>query len=241
MKKYLDDDAQLVIFDYIEFDDNGPFNCRHAHSHCVFDTPDALKHFRASTLYLHSKLAHKFAGGVLITSWGKMWRLSYIKEYGYRFNTVVRRGEDNAFSFAASRNMTRVCVSSVCVYEYRKNHAGIMRRFNPEVPEHFRILLSVVAKDMAEHGETDDKLLRGGYDELCVDGICYSFIQTLLHKYCPWNRKERIAWLKHLRQQDWVTEAANYNCDSIPKRLSCFCLKRTPTEALTLAVECCAD
>jgi len=218
MKKHCKDNAQLVIFDYIDFDANGPFNNCHVRSRCVFETTEHLKHFRASTLYLHSALADKFSGGVLITSWAKMWSLQYIKEHGYRFNTDARRGEDNAFSFTSSRNMTKVCVSTDHVYEYRVNRTGIMRRFEPKVAEHFRVLLSIIAKDMADHGEMKNKLIRGSFNELCADGVCYSFMQTLLHKDCTWNRKERIAWLKSLQQQDWIKEAEKYNAASKSKR-----------------------
>ncbi len=236
MKKYSEDDAQLVIFDYTEFDNNGQLTRHHAHTACIFDTHESLEQFRAATLYLPSTLNEKFAGGTLITSWGKMWRLSYIKEYGYHFNTAVRRGEDNAFSFAASRNMNRVCVSDACVYAYRWNNTGIMHRFEPKTLEHYRILSSAISKDMIEHREEDNLLLRNAFCELCADGLCYSLMQTLLHRDCHWKRKDRIAWLKALAHEDWVKEAEKHTCISKPKRMILHLMKNKSYRIIDL---CC--
>lgn len=174
MKKYREDPAQLIIFDYIEFDRNGQWNCCRPHGDFVLDTPERLEQFRASTLYLQLPLSDKFTGGQCITSWGKMWRLSHIREHENTFNTAARRGEDNVFSFSASRKMTRVRVCNDCVYAYRQNGGGIMRRFEPRTPGHFRLLLSAVQKDMLDYGETDNRILRKGFSELCVDGFAYS-------------------------------------------------------------------
>lgn len=226
MKHYFGEAAQLVIFDYIAFDENGYGNDRRTLGSCVFDTPEQLAKFRAAILYFPSELQEKFSARVFVTSWGKMWRMSYLREHGYRFDTAVRRGEDNAFSFAASRNMSRICVTDECVYEYRQNQTGIMRRYEPKTAAYFRILLSVIAKDMLASGEAENELLRDSFRDLCADGVCYSFLQTVLHRACPWRRKERIAWLKALSGEDFVKEAEKHHCASKPKRLLLWLLEK---------------
>ncbi len=226
MKKYSEDTAQLIIFDYVEFDQNGQWTCCRPHGNFVFDTPEMLEQYRTSTLYLQPALADKFTGGQCITSWGKMWKLSHIKEHETTFSTAVRRGEDNVFAFSASRNMSRVRVCDECVYAYRQNSVGIMRRFEPRTPEHFRALLSIVQKDMIDHGEMDNLILRKGFDELCADGFAYSLRQSLAHKECRWSGKERIAWLKTLAQEDWIKEAEKYIPTSILLRLLLHWMKK---------------
>lgn len=215
MKKYRDDTAQLIIFDNIEFDRNGQWSCCRPHGNFVLDTPEMLEQFRASTLYLQPSLADKFSGGQCITSWGKMWRLSHIREHENTFSKAVRRGEDNLFSFSASRNMSRIRVCDDCVYAYRQNSVGIMHRFEPKTPEHFHTLLSIIQKDMLDHGETDNPILCKGFSELCVDGFAYSLRQLPAHRDCRWSRKERIAWLKTLAQENWIKEAEKYSSDSV--------------------------
>lgn len=226
MKKYSEDAAQLIIFDNIEFDRNGQWSCCRPHGNFVIDTPEMLEQYRASTLYLQSSLADKFTGGQCITSWGKMWRLSHIKEHENTFCSAVRRGEDNLFAFSASRHMSRIRVCNETVYAYRQNHGGIMRRFEPRTPEHFRILLSAIQKDMLDYGETDNLILCKGFNELCADGFAYSLRQILAHKECRWSREERIAWLKSLAREDWVQEAKKCIPNSILLRLLLHWMKK---------------
>ncbi len=210
MREYSRDAAQLVIFDYVEFDERGTRSCCPPHGCFVMDTPEALRQYRASTLYRQPALADKFAGAQSMTSWGKMWRLSLIKEHGLRFDTAVRKSEDVVFAFAASRSMDRVLVADRCVYEYRQNRSGIMRRFDPQAPEDYQILTSTIRKDMETHGETDEPLLKKGFYELCADVLGYCLRQTLIHTECHWCRRDRIAWLRELAQADWVRSAGEY-------------------------------
>lgn len=227
MKKYSEDTAQLIIFDYIEFDSNGEWNRCLPHGNFVMDTPEMLEQFRASTMYLQPTLANKFIGGQCVTSWGKMWKVSYIRENGYTFSTAVRRGEDNLFSFFASRRMTRVRVCDDCVYEYRQNGGGIMQRFEPKTPEHYRTLLSIIKKDMEDHGETDNPILYKGYIELSLDGLAYSLRQNIMHRDCHWSRKERLEWLNSLADESWINEAMMYSPSSDLPRLTLNRMKKT--------------
>lgn len=226
MKNCSEDTAQLIIFDYVEFDRNGQWSLCRPHGTFVLDTPEMLEQFHASTLHLRPSLATHFADAQCITSWAKMWKLSYIREYGYTFNPAVRRGEDNVFSFSASRNMSRVRVCADCVYAYRHNGAGIIRRFEPRTPEHYRILLSAIQQDMASHGETDSLILRNGFGQLCMVGFAFSLQQTLAHQECRWSRKERIAWLRNLAQEDWIKKAEKNNADTVRWRLMLDWIKK---------------
>ncbi len=226
MKKYCEDAAQLIVFDYVEFDRNRQWSCCRPHGIFVFDTPERLEQYRASTLHIQPSLADQLAGAQCIISWGKMWRLSYIREHEYTFNSAVRRGEDNVFSYSASRNMSRILICNDCVYAYRQNSVGIMRRFEPRTPEHFRSLLSVIQKDMLEFGETDNIILCKGFNELCMDGFLHSLRQVIEHKKCHWSRKERIAWLKALAQEDWIQEAGKCIHTSIWFRLLLHWMKK---------------
>lgn len=219
MRKCVHDSAQLIIFDYIKFDSNGQWSCCRPHGNFVIDTKEALEQFRACTLNIQPSLADKFTPAQCITSWGKMWRLSYIRDNGYRFDTTVRRGEDNVFSFAASRNMTAVRVCDDCVYEYRQTGTGIMRRFEPRTPEHYRVHLAAIHKDMLDHGEAENPVLSKGFIELCMEGFSNSLNQVLAHKDCHWSRAERIAWLKSLAQEDWMQEAMKFVPTTIRRRL----------------------
>ncbi len=234
MKKYSEDAAQLIIFDYVELERNKRWSCCRPHGNFVIDTSEMLEQFRASTMYLQPPLADKFTGGQCITSWGKMWRLSYIKEYGYRFNTAVRRGEDNAFSYSASRNMSRVLICDDCVYAYRQNSVGIMRRFEPKTPEHFRSLLSEIQKDMLDFGETDNIILCKGFNELCMDGFAHSLLQVLAHESCRWGRAERIAYLKTLAQENWMQEAKKCIPITVRSRLLLHLMKRNAYAGIDL-------
>lgn len=226
MKKCSEDTAQLIIFDYVEFDRNRQWACCRPHGNFVLDTPEMLEQYRASTLYLQPSLSDKFTGGQCITSWGKMWRLSHIREHGYTFNPAVRRGEDNVFSFSASRNMSRVRVCDDCVYAYRQNSTGIMRRFEPKTLEHYRILLSAIQKDMVSHGEAGNPILCKGFVELCADGFAYSLLQVLAHKDCSWSRKERIAWLRNLAQESWIKDADKCISASVRMHLLLYWMKK---------------
>ncbi len=215
MREYVEEVAQLVIFDYIEFDQNGRQNCCLLHDDFVIDTPKLLGEFRTSTLYRHPALSDVFTLAQCITSWGKMWRLSYIREHNLRFDMAVKRSEDNAFAFAAFRHMDRIYVVRKSVYEYRKNRSGIMQRFEPQTPEHFRILTSIIEKDMAAHEEMNNPLLMEGFCGLCFEGFRCSIWQAIGHKECHWNRKERIAYLRELAQADWVKMAEQHSNTSV--------------------------
>ncbi len=211
------DPAQLIIFDYAEFDERGTCCCCLPHGRFVMDTPEALAQYRASTLCLQPALADKFTGAQSMTSWGKLWKLSSIKEHGLRFDTAVRVSEDNVFAFAASRHMDRIVVVDACVYEYRRNNTGIMRRFEPRTPEHCQILTSAIREDMEAHGEMDDPVLLKGFHGLCVGRLSLCLRQTLLHAECRWDRKERLAWLRELAGNDWVrTAEAHHDRSSLP-------------------------
>jgi len=210
MRAYREDPAQLIIFDYTEFDGSGTRSCCLPHGRFVMDAPEALAQYRASTLSLQPALADMFTGAQSMTSWGKLWKLSLIKEHGLRFDTAVRVSEDNVFAFAASRYMDRIVVADVCVYEYRQNSAGIMRRFEPRTPEHCQILISAIREDMEAHRELDDPVLSKGFHDLCAGRLSLCLRQTLLHAECRWKRKERLAWLRELAGYDWVKAAEAY-------------------------------
>jgi len=207
MKQYSQDMAQMVIFGYVEFNRQGTLNRHLPRGSFVMDTPEALRQYRASALNLQPALADRFTGAECITSWAKMWRLSFIKMHSIRFDTAVRKSEDNAFAFTASRYMNRILVVDRCVYEYRQTSTGIMRRFEPQAPEQYRVLISTIEQDMVIHGETDNPLLMKGLHDLCVDALGFCFMQTLLHTDCRWTRKKSLAWLRELAEYGWVKAA----------------------------------
>ncbi len=215
MREYSRDAAQLVIFDYVEFDERGTRSCCPSHGSFVMDTPEALRQYRASTLCRQPALADKFTVAQSMTSWGKMWKSSLIKEHSLCFDTAVRKSEDIVFAFAASRYMDRICVADRCVYEYRQNRFGIMRRFDLRAPEHHRVLISTIREDMSACGETDDPVLMKGLYDLCAGGIYTVLRQTLAHAQCRWSRKERIAWLRELAEADWVKAGKECESDAI--------------------------
>jgi len=226
MRQYSQDEAQVIIFDYVEFDENGLRRCCPLHGSFIMDTPEVLLQYRASILCLQPALAERFTGAQCVTSWAKMWKLSFIKEHGLRFNTAVRKSEDNVFTFAASRYMERIFVADGCVYEYRQNAEGIMRRFDPRTSEQYHVLISVIKQDMAVHGEADNPLLMKGLCDLCVDALGFCFMQTLLHTDCHWTRKERLAWLRELAGDDWVKAAQEHGRASLKAAILLHWMKK---------------
>lgn len=215
MRRYCHDAAQLVIFDYADFDEHGMYRRCPRHDSFVMDTPEALRQYRADILSpAQAAMTGKIVYGQCMTSWGKLWRMSHIRQYGLRFDTRIRKSEDSAFAFAASRGMNRILAADRCVYEYRRNRSSIMRRFAPQAPEQYRVLTSAVGQDMAVHGETEDPLLMQSFFDFCADGLRSALRQTLFHADCRWKRKERLAQLRELGQADWVRAAAEHNTTS---------------------------
>lgn len=222
MQRWKDETAELVIYDYVEFSGARRPTYQPRHGAFVLTAGAALTGFRASILHSQPELKEQLRGIQCMISWGRMWRMDYLRAHRLRFDPAVRRSEDVVFAFRASRGMTRIRIVDECVYEYRRNSVSITRKFEPDTLRLYSVLTDTLRQDMTAHGEDADPLLRKAYYELCVFGVEQSLRQAVTHVDCPWNRRARLAWLRELSRTAWAQEAQTHlaECGTVSRELA---------------------
>lgn len=67
-------------------------------------------------------------GGFLPYSWKKIFKASFIKNNGIKFDSRLKYGEDSVFNFEAFIRADRIVFSEACVYSYRKRRDGASKK-----------------------------------------------------------------------------------------------------------------
>lgn len=164
--------AQLVVFGHIEeyYEEDGSFS--YGHEICPkaknFANQKALREYM---LKLEQETIYGYA-------WNKMYELDYIREKGFRYETV-RLIEDIVFNIQYCNDITSMNLLNIAPYHYAKRMTGsLTTKFVPDYyPVHRRRIQMLY--DQQKYWGTDSKATRS-----LLGGLYGRYILSALERNC---------------------------------------------------------
>lgn len=211
MRKYINDDADWVQYDAIEFVNViSTDKWKPKGEEMIIRKGDAKAKEFHRKLIDHSSVKINFPVYNINPAWAKMWNMDFIRKYNLYYYPEVVKGEGTLFTFTASYIMKKVRIVPKPIYGYRINPYSIMRRFSADILENQDVQLNTYKLVIEKYGETNDTLTREALIKRSMYLIENAIVLGISHCDCQWSFKEQRKWIKQLLNLTWVNDAAEY-------------------------------
>lgn len=113
------------------------------------------------------------------TPWAKLYRRSFLEEYGLKFTPGVRKGQDGLFNMQAYGCAKCGFYSGQAVYNYRINDSSVCRRYNPDISQYSKRLIMEYQKQLKK---LKNKSMQEMFDYFVVRQFMYCILLDFCHK-----------------------------------------------------------
>lgn len=204
-------DYLMFGFQMIDVDNGGTLVCGH----------------KERIIHNNKELRDCFAEEMVLTTggngfpWNKMYRRSFLKDHGLRFENQ-RIQQDEVFNLLVYERLERAYISPAILYDYFVYNKGNTRmRF---IPERFDIYVSV--RDHFQHllevWGLEDERVTAFLHRRFMSGVSDALRFNLLHKACPWSEEERRGELERIMRHPYTLAAITSGAGSETLEGRCF-------------------
>lgn len=209
LKNYVQSDYDVVFFDsqFFRFDHSVPRYSVTAGDKVISQRRD-LNNLARATIYANQDTPN-YINRTIVTIWGKMYRVGFLKEKGILFDTELRKSQDVAFSLICVRSMEKCILVRQAIYAHRLNPYSIVRRYNPNIPT-YNHKIAAAFWDIVNHFPTDirEEMIKRYYMSCMV--IIRSALQLdFCHRNNPNTFAERKKAFEAFVKTPWCQEAIN--------------------------------
>lgn len=208
-REYLQDDADVLQFDAVEFVDQVTTDSWQPKGDEMIVSGDLLKEYHLQ-LIDRSNPAVRFPIYNLNPAWSKVWNLDFIRRNNLKYDQRVVKGEGTLFTFTASYNMKKVRIIPKPIYGYRINPNSIMHRFSPDILDNQNMQMQSYCEVLRNHCEENDDRVQNAIKKRSLYLIDNAISLGISHPDCKWDRFQKIKWLEALCNYLWVQEAVSY-------------------------------
>lgn len=170
----LENNADLVIWNYIRQYPNNPMpRLILGKEKLILEGNDCkTKIYRRIFGLYNDELSSPETVDSLVTVWGKLYRISYIKENDVQFvDTNLIGNEDALFNIFALKDINKAVYIPDCLYNYRKNNeSSFTSNYRPNLYSQWQCLFDLMSKNIV------DNSLDNTYFEALQNRICLSII-----------------------------------------------------------------
>jgi glycosyltransferase involved in cell wall biosynthesis len=146
--------------------------------------------------------------------WGKLYRMSMLKNYNLKFNSMLRRMQDNVFNMYAFAVARKIVYLDESLYQYRIDHiTGYTKAYSPDI--YYEVLKEREQFFSSNKSFGTDRLLESLYFEK-MDWIICSMKNIVMNS----NFKESRIKIKDLCYQSIYRDFLDQKIDtSVPGKL----------------------
>ena len=125
------------------------------------------------------------------------------------FDERLPVSEDLIFTFRYLHFAKQLRLVYKIAYQYRQSVVGISRNFSESALSKIRYVGDAYKDVLDCFDEFETRVYYEGYVDRCMRQAVWALKSGPYHSACPWNRNQRIAWIRELVMIPWVNEAVN--------------------------------
>ncbi len=224
-----DFDGDLMVFGCVSFrDDQEVYHWRpRAYT---LSAPDELRAYRSDSM-MDKRAEELYGNPNIATSWGKLFRTSFIRGHSLYFEPRVSFSQDREHLFRYTRFLTKIQFVPAQVYEYRlANESSLTNKWHPDALEKQTEIMNAMMRTMVDYHEENDREIRKIYHYVGLFAISTRCVmQGVCHPQCTWSLIKRRNNLKKLRQSPWAAESlaalSDFDGEKMPWRSVLKCLR----------------
>lgn len=153
----VDDNVDLLITDYYA-DTNKGSEPNAFFSLSDYDFTRADKVELLKNCIIRTSFANKKSVTTAGVPWGKLYRVSFLKENGFFFPVGLKKMQDIVFNIEVMQNCERILYRKIRTYHYRLNMESVCNRYNPLYEEVSARVLDEFHKFIKKY-EYEDELI----------------------------------------------------------------------------------
>lgn len=166
-----------------------------------------VRHFNEACFYKDKEHLEDLRAQITVFGlpWDKLYRASFLKENGFRYDASVRACEDFLFNFQVFDKAGCVGLVPAIGYHYRQVAASIANGFNPDKPEINYAFLSRLHDSAAESIASEK--IRDGFNAVAMSTVAVSLKSYFFHPKNPKKKTELYKELYDMIDRPYYREA----------------------------------
>lgn len=192
IRNYKKDAADIICFDlsYFRYDDRLPVYSIQAPDLDI--SGESLSDAAAFIIYNTPELKQKYINNTILSSCGKIYRTSFLRENKLYFDTLLKKSQDQEFNFRCVMVSNALKLVRRGVYLYRNNPNSVTKRYNPNICSYTEALITAIKRDIQLCPVDLRERFTEQLDCLIVDILITDFTLDIFHENNPYTRSERI-------------------------------------------------